>query len=387
VNDVDDLDGLERELGPGLRVALGRAAAEISDDGRTTSPWASLDARDGVAIVDLESSSQATTGRERRRRRPVIAWIVSAAVAVVVVALAVVVLSRLDAGKPADEPIEAVADSFMTAWVRGDGEGVAALMSADGSVGVWSAEMLPALHDWFRAVGAQYHDDGCEVTSPATVSCRYSLQNDLTRAVGVAPVAGTFVLVVDDGVVASVADRIDTATYHDIWAAFVQWVRTKHPADLDRMFASDASYPLVDQVSIGLWAGYVAQFSGSDAAYIARADAICTAAHNSFQDLVAASPENGTVSTDAAARIVEEALATLRAVPPPKDAQARFDVGYALLEQLVDAFRQLAANRPAPATGPDSTPSPPSPGDLANLLHQIDYLQIGLTGCAVNASR
>jgi len=381
VNDMDDLDGLERELGPALRVALRRVAAEISDDGRTTSPWASHHPRDGVTMVDLESSSRATT--RRARRRPVTALIVCAAAAVVA-AIAVVVLSRLDRGKSADQPIEAVADSFMAAWVRGDGDAVAALMSPDGSVDVWSREMLPALHVWYRAVGSQYHDEGCEATSADSVSCRYTLQNDLTRAVGTEPVAGTLLLVVDEGAVTSATDRIQTATYHDIWTAFVHWVRTNHPTDFDRMFTSDASYPMVDQTSTRLWARYTDEFGGSDAAYVARADAICSAANDRYHGLVAASPENGTVAPDAAAGIVEEALATLRAAPPPKEAQARFDEGYALLEQLVDALRQLAAEGAAPVTASDSAPSP---GDLANLLHQIDYLQIGLTGCAVNPSR
>jgi len=385
VNDFDDLDDLERELGPSLRVALRRAADMVTDDGRTSTPWPTDVAQDEPTFVDLETLAPATTVRRPRRPRLVAAAIVSAA-AVVVAGIAVVALSRGDDAEPTDQPIEAVAESFMKAWVRGDGGAVAALMSPRGSVDVWPAETLPALHDWYRAVGSQYRDEGCAVVSVDSVSCDYTVQNDLTRAVGAEPTAGSFLLVIEDGAVSTVTDRTSD-TYHDTWQAFVDWVTTYHRDDVGRMFTSDSNYPLVDPASIRLWARYTPEFIGSGAAYTARADAICTAAKARYHDLVAASPENGTVAPEAAARILEEALAELRAVAPPTDVRTRFDHGYARLEQLLEAFRQMAAAGLPPGTTAASTPSqPPSPGELANLLHQIDVSGLGLSGCAFNPS-
>ena len=361
-----------------MRVALRRSADEITDDGADVG---GADEPDRTGRSDDRRPRDIDTGhdrapttsvplhdrgdprRRRSRRRSV----------------AAVALSRRDHGGPADRPVEAVADSFMKAWVRGDGDAVAALMSPDASVDVWSADTLPALQDWYRAVGWRSDEEGCEVVSPDSVSCDYTFRNDLTHAAGTEPVAGTFLLVIDGGTVTRVSDRINTASYEDIWKAFVDWVRTNHPDDFDLMFTSDAKYPLVDPVSIGLWARYTAKFSGSGAAYIARADAICTAANERYHDLVDASPENGTVALQAAARALEGAIAELRAVPPPADVQTRFDHGYALLQQVIDAFRQMAAA--------DPTSSPPPSADLDDLLHQIDFMGLGLTGCAFNPSR
>ena len=137
MNDVDDLDDLEREVGPTLRVALRRLAGEITDDTPATSPWASDDdlvsqpVEDGVIMVELGHSTRAPTARQRRRPRLNAATIVAAA-AVIVVAV-VVALSPLDHDTAADQRAAAVAESFMEAWVRGDSQAVAALLSPDAS--------------------------------------------------------------------------------------------------------------------------------------------------------------------------------------------------------------------------------------------------------------
>ncbi len=391
MNDVDDLDDLERELGPSLRVALRRTAAEITDDGSTTSPWASdhdpvsRPLEEGVTVVDLETRSWGEPAPERRRPRLVAAIILAAAA--VVVAIAVVAVSRRDDAKPADRPVGAIAEAFMEAWVRGDGDAVAASISPDGFVDAWTPETLPALHDWYRAVGWQYQDDGCEVMSPERVLCNYSAQNDLTRAFGSGPLAGSFVLDIDGGgTVESAIGDFNIAAYKDIWDGFINWVREHHPDDFDRMYTTAASYARVDPISIGLWERHTGEFVESGGAYIARARAICTAAHERYDGLEAASAQSGVVDSEAAAGILEDALVELRVLPSPAVVQERFDLGYTLVEQLVDSLRGLAAAGPAPVTTGNAPPSP-ADGDLTVLLNNIAHLQLGLERCAFNPLR
>ena len=81
-----------------------------------------------------------------------------------------------------------------------------------------------------------------------------------------------------------------------------------------------------------------------------------------------------------------DAVVELRALPPPQAVQARFDRGYTLLEQLVDALRRLAATGPVPDTAADTSPSSVD-GDVAGLLGQIPHLEIGLERCALNPLR
>ena len=387
MNDFDELDELERDLGPLLRVALRRTAAQVTATGTTTSPPTSdhdpvsPPVQDRVTMIDLETSPRAEPAPPRRRPWLIVAAIAAAAVVVVVVT--VTALLRRNNTEPADQPVEPAAQAFMDAWVRGDGNAVAALIAPDGSVDRWAAQTLPALHDWLRAVGWHYQDEGCEVISPLRVSCDYRFQNDLTNAFGSEPMTGSFVLTIDGSVVTDVTDELDTAAFNDIWDAFSGWVRANHPDDFDRMYTLSARDPLVDSMSTGLWERHIHEFIESGAAYIARADAICTAAHERYDGLVAASAGGETANSQAAADIIDEALAELRAIPPPEASQARFEYGYRLLEQLADTLRPSAtATPPTPIDAPP--PTPEADADLANLLHSIEYLELGLGTCAIN---
>ena len=389
MNDVDDLDELVRELGPPLRRTLRRVAAEIIDDGSTTSLWANSDGpvsppvEKDMALVELESTTRAQTPTEHHPRRR-IASIIVAAAAVVVVAIAGVVLSRRDDDTAADQQAEAIAESFMRAWAVGDGEAVAASMSPDGSFDAWTAETLPALDDWHQAMEWRYRDEGCEVMSPDRVSCEYTVENDLTRAFGTGPVAGTLFLDIDGGAVSGVIDDLNVAAYEDIWQAFADWVRTNHPDDVDRMYAFAAGHALVDPISIALWSRHAGEFVESGGAYLARARAICTTAHETY-DITAGEAESQAADFALAADTLEDAVVELRSLPAPEAAGERFDRGYTVLGHLVDSLRQLAAD-PAATTAANG-PASSADQDLTNLLNQVAHLQIGLERCAINPLR
>jgi hypothetical protein len=387
VNDVDDLDDLERELGPTLRDVLGRVAAEITYARPPISPWASSDdpgsgpAEDRVVMVELESSTGAAAARERRRPRVGVAAVLCAA-AVIVVAV-VVVLAPLDRDRADDQQAKAVAESFMTAWARGDSTAVAALLAPDGFFDAWTAETLPALDDWYQAIGWQYHEEGCDVMSPDRVWCDYTVDNDLTRAFGRDPVPGSLVLIIDGQTVTSVRDDLTIGAYRNIWTAFSDWVQAHHPEDVDRMYSLAAGYPRVDPASIGLWEQYTGEFIESGAAYIARARAICAAAHEDYDRLVADSAGSEAAEAEAALGVLFETLAELQTLPPPTAVQAPFDLGFSLIQQLIDALHRSITPGPTTPTSPDA-PRSPADGNFTDLLTPIAHLQIGLEPCAIN---
>jgi hypothetical protein len=384
VSDVDDLDDLEHEFGPSLRVALRRIAAEITEHEPTTSASASarrLDtgspkAPDGVTMSDREGSTGTGTARERRQPR-LRALAIAAAAVVVVVAVIAVTLSPFDHDKPADKRADAVAESFMKAWVGGDGGAIAALLSPNGFFDGWTPATLPELPEWYQAMGWQYQDKGCEVMSSGRVWCDYTVENDLTRAFGKEPVTGSFVLIIDGGTVTSVRDDLNIGAYRDIWTAFSDWVKLHHAGDVDRMYTLAGGYARVDPISVALWKRYASEFVESGDAYVARARAICTAAHAKYDGLVAPGAPNEGSAPEAAAGVLAEALAQLQALPPPATVRGSFEVGFSLIDQLAEASRRLPVDAP-PSSADDALRSP---------LAQIPHLEIGLERCAINPLR
>jgi hypothetical protein len=80
IDDLDDLDLLERELGPSLRLALRRAAAGITAEQE-------LDGRTGATLVDVQPMWRTRSGRRR--------WVIAAvAAALLVVAVVAVETTR-----------------------------------------------------------------------------------------------------------------------------------------------------------------------------------------------------------------------------------------------------------------------------------------------------
>jgi hypothetical protein len=152
------------------------------------------------------------------------------------------------------------ARAYMDAWVVGDGAAAAALFSADGTWEDVPAEQLAALHDWLRAVGAEYVSEGCKVRpAMSDVECSYTLENDLTQVLDTGPIANRFVVEVADGAIDSVND-VPNEQLDEIWQTFADWVADNHPADVEQMFVEDAAIPRLEPPSIELWRSHVAEF-------------------------------------------------------------------------------------------------------------------------------
>ncbi len=155
------------------------------------------------------------------------------------------------------------ATALMDAWVAGDGDAAAALFAPDGTWESLDSAMLPDLHDWYRAVGGEFHDEGCAFRPvDLNIQCDYTYDNDLTGDLGGEPVENAFIVTVDDGAIANVNDRPNDRA-EEVWQSFLDWVRINHPDDVEHMYTTDAGLPLLDTGSIALWEQHVDEFVAS----------------------------------------------------------------------------------------------------------------------------
>jgi hypothetical protein len=283
----------------------------------------------------------------------------------------------------------AVGESFMQAWVDGDGEAAAAMFAPDATFDGFQPTIFPALYDWFRAGGWTFEGGGCsrhggygEQGAPLdVVGCGFTFENDLTRALGMRPVPKGLSFVIDAG-------RIETAWFggggdccHNmfgspdplrpdlpgggpdlsgaVWDMFIEWLSTNHPEDFDRMYDPDygypvPGYPILDPASVKLWERYTDEFVASPQAlnrsfsewmanqsFEVQAGRICMTA---TQEFWASKPGGGPGFLGALADVSEETLVELRALPLDTEAdRATMDAFVPLAERWIERFRQGAA--------------------------------------------
>ena len=141
------------------------------------------------------------------------------------------------------------------------------------------------------------------------------------------------------GAVWAAISREGTVARYDIATGRVETIEVGGTPN-DLVYAGGSLWVAVDELAASVNPLTKAQ-------YIARASAICDAASVRFR---AAEEELGNgrefedieAWNEAAARFSEEAIAELRALPPPKADRAEFIEYYSLLEQLTSVLRQTA---------------------------------------------
>jgi hypothetical protein len=284
----------------------------------------------------------------------------------------------------------AIGEAFMEAWVDGDGEAAAGMFAPDATFDGFHPAIFPALFDWFRAGGWTFEGGGCsrhggggEPGAPLdVVGCGFTYENDLTRALGMAPVPTALSFVIDAG-------RIETAWFGGggsccdnmfgspdplrqnipgsappdlsgaVWDMFIEWLSTNHPEDFDLMYDPDygypvPGYPILDTASIKLWERYTDEFVASPQAlgqsftewmanqsFEVQAGMICLTA---TQEFWASKPGGGPGFLGALADASEETLVELRALPLNTEAdRATMDAFVPLAERWIENFRQGAA--------------------------------------------
>jgi len=324
----------------------------------------------------------------------------------------------------------AVGETFMDAWVEGDGEAAAAMFSAEGTFDGFQPGVLPALHDWFRAGGWTFRSGGCfryvdtveeDDLGLGIVGCGFTYENDLTRALQMDPVGHSIAFIIDAGSIdaattqqtewyESMGDgRLNlfrspnpqrTDRFGAVWDMFIDWISSRDPDDFGRMYDADRGYPLLEPESVGLWERYTDEIVASpeslrrsftewmaSQSFEVQAGRICVSADDRFWATAAAravdhQDPNADLDDLAAfystlANISEERLAELRALPLETEAdRATMDAFVPLAERLNQLFRQLAE---AAAAG-DRERLESVPGRL-DLQHRLDGL---IPGCWIS---
>jgi hypothetical protein len=169
-------------------------------------------------------------------------------------------------------------------------------------------------------------------------------------AIGRGPYEAYWAILIDKGRIVSAENRRPKRNAFDgnVWQPFRRWVSSAYPQDAAAMYQgnSGAEWKRTEQ-SVRLWDQHTREYVAIGAPYIARADAICTAARDRLETTFGP-PPTGPVDTNVdayeaygamAARVLEEALAELRAVPPPDAFRAEWERAYALGDQLVRELR------------------------------------------------
>ena len=260
---------------------------------------------------------------------------------------------------------EDVAASFMAAWVEGDGRSAAAEFASDGLFYSYYAEyepeMLPALRDWYLAVGQHYQNVRCHSVAKSLAFCDYTFENKLTQAFGLEPSKGYLEFFVEAGAVEHVKDLFGFGAapgYDVIWDLFVEWVKIRADGNFERMYNSDAGHPILDLASIGLWERHTAEFAASGPA-IAKAQAICRASRDRFDaalagmvlaEIVVDRPGPGlrlfdmAEYSEVAVSISEQAVVELRALAPSGTNSIRFDELISIWEAHTDFLRESRAS-------------------------------------------
>jgi hypothetical protein len=391
VNEFDDLDQLEREFGPSLRLALRHIAAEITDDRPTSSFGPNGDGPDyldqlsrrstTVTMIDTEPSS---TGPVTRHRWPILA-VAAAFVAIVVGGVVFVIRDdSSDPEIPAATTVDPgamtaaeIAQGFVEAYGAFDVERAITYLADDaditGLIDGFTTDEVQGTVDELRLLtsllDAQSHRqtlDSCvESSSSATdtsIHCTFEWQSLRSDELGFAPFDdGYFDLTVRDGAIVRASLGPPSVPFFvQVWTPFAEWINANHPEHAAVMYNSpDADGVRLTEEAFPFWEQdtqeYVQVVLTRRAAYAAEVGAICATQATQLGELAA--PAEGALDQLAAwntavAAILNQAHSDLTAldVPPATDTTA-YTTFHPRLARLVGIAQESAEA----ALGGDST--------------------------------
>ena len=240
-----------------------RRDLNVIADRATPSPtaWDSIRSRietesdeSNVEVVWREPDDQAAPSRTR-----ITLW-VGVAASAVLMTVGVVFLTR--GGDDADRVVTAdetrraidVAQSFVEARDRWDGEAVRALVADDAEVSgenqVTTADEYLVNAEFERVTGWRFLEPECtasEVDPPIEVTCTYLMENAWSQALGEGPFTGSnFTFVIAD-------DQIQQITHYfnfdlfapQVFEVWVAWLTENHPDDVNVMYGFDGGIATV----------------------------------------------------------------------------------------------------------------------------------------------
>jgi hypothetical protein len=189
------------------------------------------------------------------------------------------------------------------------------------------------------------------------------VENHLNRTLGEEPATSYFDLVVEGGRISTAWDPYRFDVFANVGYLFGEWVSRVYPGDLELMLAGPFGTlpPRLDPESIALWERRTEEFASSPAsaissgpptiaAYQAPVRTICSRAFVALGIAAAGlglsggwTLEDEAAWNEAAARLSEDALAEIRALPPPEGDQAPFAGVFQVMQQLTDLLFERAA--------------------------------------------
>jgi hypothetical protein len=244
-------------------------------------PVPSLDVLDPIEVVDIdhlavESERSSTMSEirtveskvEPRRRRPTA--IVVGACALLVVIIGVVIGLTNRQAEVAATPVEN-AEAFLEARNRHDAKAMSALLAEDaifvpGEELVMNEDNLQAATEFEEIVGWEHTVVLCFKEPsfegpPTRVRCTYTMENDLGRAVGLEPRAGTHVIFdIEEGRIVRVENAADSNYISGSIGAFLEWWGINHPETEPQGTANEVFRGIVEPESLALWRQYVPEF-------------------------------------------------------------------------------------------------------------------------------
>lgn len=223
---------------------------------------------------------------------------------------------------------------------------------------------------------------------------------------GFEPFGGSwFNVTVRDGAVVQVAANFEVREFSgEVWEPFARWVAATHPDDAVVMY-EDASHhdARLTEESIRLWTQHTRGFIEEAGVlrarrreYTTRVQSICTLAHARLNEqLIAAgvllvSPDHrddglrllpadeadSRAYASASARVLQDALTTLRAIDPPEPDRSVYEATYEVLERVARGM----LNGDATDVGPDTSGRLPIPPYLtvvppaAQAIQQVEQV-------------
>ncbi len=173
----------------------------------------------------------------------------------------------------------AVVLDFMEARGAYDGEGMRQVVADDATI-VFAHEWIDrpdgylVLDDFERAHGWQFLDLECAPGSPGRVRCTYTMESDVTRALGAGPYENSLIFDIIDGLIIQVSHNRSAGEgsggsfFSEVhFVGLNPWLDANHPGDYDRMYSPDSvdnvTPPLITPASIALWEERVPEFVDS----------------------------------------------------------------------------------------------------------------------------
>ncbi len=166
-----------------------------------------------------------------------------------------------------------IAMQFMEARADYDGATVLSLLAPDAKFNTaeiaQSVDEIVLQSEWERAVGWQYSEPSCSVSSPERVRCSYTIQGPINERLGLGPYQGnSFLLEISEGRITRVDHQIVAFDFYtDVEVGFNSWIVQNHPDDFaimnegDRLIGGDyPSFPHLTAESIQLWEQYTAEY-------------------------------------------------------------------------------------------------------------------------------